>query len=505
MKAISLVKSLTVVVLFVAGVPAVAADSCTNTLGVTLRTNCETKYKGQDDKVKECSSTLECLQSKKEDDDKLKADAKESAEECKSLLSAYDKDMEDTDVECKRMKLDDTTECLEKANSCGKGLDSFSENDESATASIVNMIGIYGQMQANAAGAPSSGNTNLPGCVIENSDKEKDKESTVDDKITRIREEISDLKAKATEADKDFNDKKNEVENQINDAQKDLDKAKFEKQTQNQKDAAQIQKAMLASDKKRKDNLVKMADIQVAMGDLNFQVQQINLDLSSDTVTARCRGETVKNLNAKTAGSVDPKTGKVTNPKYTLQQSAQIKKDLQIAEANCFQQTALAKQKVIKGIANDKRSKQVQIDQMLSENADEATAFDNDKKQMDSLKAISDQEEQKMMDNSFKKMNTLNQSVIDMQQHVVDKKKTYDEKIQAKNDQINKLLIERQNVTAKFTKVSSTVSKSKRAASNYINQCCSDKNKLDKGCKRVQSSETDITPEKVKKTSGSSK
>ncbi len=500
MKTKTLFKVLTVVGLFVLGYE-IKAESCSNTLGVSLRTNCDTLYKAEPEKMKACALALECLQSKKEDDDKAKQEEKEAKVECKQALKDYDDAMKKTDEECNRMSVEKISECRERARQCSKGLDSFqSENGdtESATASIVKMIGIYGQMQGSAAGNPNV----AAGCVLENDDKAAEKEERIDDKITKIREEIQDLKEKATEADNKLNEKKQDVDKEMLDVEKDADKAKFEKQTKTQEEAGRMQKAVMNSEKKRRDNLLRIADLEVDMANFSFAHQKLNLALSDNRITKECRDKSIAAMNAKVKGSVDPKTGKIFTPKFSQQESLQFRKDLKSEESNCLQEKALQRQETTKALIDAKRKVKVQVDTLTASNTDEEKAIAADLKQMESLKAIATEEEKKDIDNKLKKLNSLNKSVTDMEKHIVDKKKSYEEKSKAKEDQISKLLLDRQNVKPKFAKVSSTVEVSGRAASVYLNQCCAfaDKAKNHSDCSRVTSVEPEAKTRATVKT-----
>ena len=83
---------------------------------------------------------------------------------------------------------------------------------------------------------------------------------------------------------------------------------------------------------------------------------------------------------------------------------------------------------------------------------------------------------------------------------VTDKKKSYDEKTKAKNDLIDKLQLDRQNVKPKFKKVISTVESSGRSASAYLNMCCNfnDPKENHTDCSRVLTDEPEGKTSKTK-------
>lgn len=414
---------------------------------------------------------------------------KDKKASCRQAYKEYTDAQKKTGIECANIDVKDNKECREKAKSCKKSLDTFGnegQDSETAAGAIVNLIGVYDKMQ-NSSGR----NSTLNGCLIENDDSAKKEEERIDDKITKIREDIQDLKEKATEADKKLNEKRQEVEKDMLDVEKDADKAKFDKQTKNQEDAGRMQKAIMASETKRKLNLNKIADIQVEIANFSFAHQQLNLSLSDAIISKKCRDVSNAAIATKLKGSINPATGKEVKPKFSQQESAQFKKDLKLEETNCLQQAALSKQAKAKELIDAKRAKNVQIEALNSSNADEAKSVENELKQMEALKAISTEEEAKSIETKLKKLDTLNKSVVDMEKHIADKKKSYDEKSKAKDELISKLVLDRQNVKSRFAKVSSTAEDSKDRASDYLQLCCSDKNALDVNCTKVEKSDPD--------------
>ena len=85
-----------------------------------------------------------------------------------------------------------------------------------------------------------------------------------------------------------------------------------------------------------------------------------------------------------------------------------------------------------------------------------------------------------------------------MEKHIFDKKKSYEEKSRAKEDLISKLLLDRQNVKARFAKVSSVATESRDRASDYLVQCCSDRKQLDANCSKVESANPDAEVKKAR-------
>ena len=180
--------------------------------------------------------------------------------------------MKETAEECARFGEGSSAECRRKARECASGVSGgFESNDgDSAVQSITNLINVYGKMQNGA------GNSAVDeGCVTDDPDAEKREVERIDDKITRLSEETQDIKEKAVAADKELAEKKQDVEKEMLDVEKDAEKEKFLKLTKNQEDAGRMQKAITNSEKKRRDNILRIADKNVEIANFTFAHQKV--------------------------------------------------------------------------------------------------------------------------------------------------------------------------------------------------------------------------------------
>jgi|GEM_PF-4881646 len=430
------------------------------------------------------------------------SELKESKAECKQSLKEYDKAAEKVNDECGRLGREagntediNNAQCRQMAKNCKKGLDAFGteeKDSDSAAMALVNVAGIFAQMQnAQAGGKPAA----LSSCVIQDDKEGVSEEERITDKVATLREEIAELKEDANDADKDFNEKQQDVEKEMLEIEKAAEKEKFAKLTENQKQAGQMQKNIMNSEKKRKNNLKQIADKQMLIANLSFDQQELNLTLSDAGVSIVCKKKAADELKAKTSSTLNPKTGKTTKPKFSMRGSAELKKDIKFLEAQCLQGAALERQKKAKAIIDHKRRLESDVATLESDNADEAKAIENEIKQMEELKKISSEEESKMIEAQAKELNSLNKMVTDMEKYTIDKKLSYGEKARAKEDQINKLLLDKQNVKAKFKTVSSAAEAGGAAAANFLSECCmntEDQSKNHVQCARIIGNDSDM-------------
>lgn len=518
MKAISLIKLLTPVFFLVISSKTIAADENETKDQCRIRINKEksseaektcserkvttTKSDGtrseqplNSTELRDCKKAeLEALVSAEcsEKESKKDRDAK-----CDTKAKEYDEAVKKAEEECGKLGSEDVKDCKEKAASCHTATDTSGDSavsSDSAADAIIRILGMGGQV-AGGGNAPE-----VAGCALEDDTVEKEKER-IEDKVTKLKEEIADLKTKATEADKDLDEKRQKVEEDIIEVEKEFEKAKTERQTKNQEAAGRIQTAILNAEKKRRDNAAKIATLQTKIANFSFGNMEINLAFADSKIQLECRNKAIALRDAKTKPTVDPKTGKSVQPKFTLKESQAFKQQLKIEESNCLQQKALEKQKVIKGLMDNKRELQAQVKALEDSSADEIKAIENEKKQAEALKKISDEEEIKQQEAKFKKLDALNKSVVDMEKHVADKKRSFGEKAQAKEQQIQELLMKRAKVKPRFTKVTSSVKSSVRSAESFIGSCCPGGVSDHARCSSIKSDNPDV---KSKKTGRSS-
>lgn len=387
-----------------------------------------------------------------------------SGGDCRSLLNSYDQSAQKSIEECSRLNVGSLAECQSRASQCASGgANAFA--DPAGGSALGNLFGSIMQMQM--AGSQTSAN----GCLIQDDDKASQERQRLDEKIADLRNDIAEEREKAAEADRDLNEKRREVEEKMADLEEDANKAKVDRQTKNQEQAADLQKQILDSEKKRRQNSLEISKKTIEMANKAFDLQQVNLEFAQARVTAACdqRVETMKDQKLYTT---DARTGTKKKKSLTASQTRQIQAQLEAEQQSCYDEVALGQRRKTSDIQNQKRELQMAIDELNASNADEVTAVNNARQNMEALKTISTDEEAKEMELKLKKLDSLNKSVTDMEQFVQNKKKTIDEKIAAKNDQINLLIQERNNVQARFSRVFSTVASGSISARNFLGQCC---------------------------------
>lgn len=409
---------------------------------------------------------------------------------CKTLLDKYDEEAKKVSEECARVGQDSYAKCVSKAKSCSQGLDAFAESpdsgEDSTASALVNLIGVYGQMKGAQAGANGQ---SVAGCVIENSDTEADKEERIDDKITRLREEITKLRTEdVAEEDQKLNEKRQEVETEMLEARQAQEKAQTEAKTKNQQDAARLAEKIVKVNAQKRQDLDNIAALNEEVSEAQVQIQKVVLSMPDKLVKAQCRGARDRYVK-----ELPPERKKFA----TRGAQAAFEEEVKAVEQTCLLAQAADKQEKINQINKAKKATQRKIANLKAKIADDAVTVQNSAKEIENLKAIATEQEKKDLDNLTTKLNNLNKTVIDLEAAVERKKKGFEEKAKAKEDQINKLLMDRQNVKSKFAKVYSAASSGGSSARKFVSQCCksdivSDKSRttvqgFDEHCARLRS------------------
>ncbi|MEQ1722042.1 MAG: hypothetical protein ABL930_02630 [Pseudobdellovibrio sp.] len=454
MKSISLFKLFTLVCFLMIGQVSNAAESCEEKCDTTFAipstgSTTDASYNNAVKANERCKTRCSSAEQK---DEKL-------VNQCKDLLSKYDDSAKKAAEECSRMGEENYASCMQKARDCSRGLSSSGteeQDGDSVAAGLVNIIGIYGQMQ----GANNNGAN--PSCVIENDDTEASKEERLDEKVTQLRSDIENLKEDAVKEDERLNEKRQKVEEEMQQAEKDFDKIATDNKTKNQEQAGAMQKKIFETEKRKKANLIKVTKLQTQIANLAFGHQEVLISFADNLVTRECRAA---------SASVKEAALKVKQ-NFSNVESAKLKQDMRTAETLCLQKKAVDKQKVIKGLVDLKRDYQSEIDTLNSSNADETKSIAEDQKQIEALKAIMTESEVKELEQKNKKLNSLNKSVTDLETSIANKKKSLEAKQKAIQDRIDKILSDRQNVKPKFAKVYSSATSTTNNARQFVSQCC---------------------------------
>ena len=470
MNATTLVKSFTVVLIFVAGVHTKAVEGCGSYLhqedciakmfikiaGSTMD-KCDAKPNATD--IQSCRTTAK--EKAAEDPTCMacpsKSDLSEGKADCESKFTEYLSSLKATNKACAKASAPGIANCSNAARSCGMPVSSAEGEGDmmSILASLTNIGG-------SAAGA---GGCNLYDPTLAT------RKAEFDDKIARLEDEKVEAVTKQAELDDELNQKKNEVNEKISDLEAEYRKAETEMKNQSMQEAADLQKKILASNKKIRDNLARIADKNTEIANLSFGIQQIMIESSDYAMNKACRDK-VEAAKAAVMAPVTGADGKKRPPKYTMKESQKIKADLKHVETQCKDIENVKRGAQLKGIADKRRLLMVEIDTFQKSNQDEQKSIELDRKALEDKEKLLTENQKKALDEKNIKLDNLSKSVMDMAAIVDRKKKALDAKIKKRDEQIADLIRQKNEVKPIYDEVESSMEDSRDAATAYIGKCC---------------------------------
>lgn len=484
MKTISLFKQFTLVCVLVCGFHFEALGNETETVGgqvITRNSSCTslflvTQTTPQSDPVvqqqRDCSAAVARLTQIYQEQQELRT-------QCTGLRDRYDQARTKAREECARAGQPAGPSCESWANQCSgrQNTDEFGEDDGLGGL----LSGVVDTFSGSTAGTPEACYTAL---LQNDNDARKEKER-LDDKIARLREQIQANNDKKAEQDDKLNQKRAEVEEKMLKAEEEVDKKKFERQTKNQQEAVRVGRLVIAAEKKKRENLNKINEKTNEMSNLSYAKQEIEIKFAQSEVVTMCRERTQAYADSKIyvvdskGVPVTDKNGTKRKKKFSSSDARTLRQDVVAKEALCLRQEALKKSAQLKGINDTKRKLQAEIDNLQSENLDEDKTIQLEQNNLEQLKAIAVAEEAKDIENLQKKLASLNKTVTDFEQIVLQKKRNLDERNAAIERQIAEVGQQMLNVSNRYQPINVANETSQEAAQRFVNQCCADSNSQD--------------------------
>lgn len=477
MKAISLFKQFTFVWVLVCGFHFEAmGDECPRTVGsisVSHLTVCSESFaptvtngtQTPHPSLGACSEAVACHRQVQQEQQELRT-------QCNGLRDRYDQARTKSREECARAGQSLET-CASWAGQCsGRG----SQTDEFGGDSI-------GDLLSGVADTFSSGgNAGTPeACyqmLLQNDNDARKEKERLDDRIARLQEQIQSNNDKKAEQDDKLNQKRAEVEQKMLDAELEVDKKKFERPTKNQQEAVRVGRLVIAAEKKKRENLNKIHEKTNEMSNLSYPKQEIEIKFAQSEITTMCRERTQAYADSKIyvvdskGVPVTDKSGAKRKKKFSSSEARTLRQDVVAKEALCLRQEALKKSAQLKGISDTKRKLQAEIDNLQSEIVDEDKTIKLEQDNLEQLKAIATAEEAKDIENLQKKLNSLNKTVTDFEQIVVQKKRNLDQRNADIENQIREITAQRLNVANRYQPINTAIETSRDLGQRFAGQCC---------------------------------
>lgn len=442
--------------------------------GITRTTNCGNRFNGNPNSISLCDQYVQCLVEKKEEEDRERGLRDAQDGECDSLYDRSLDQMQDAERECGRANWGSFSACQSRAASCGASLAlDQGANEDSMTQGVQNLMGAWMMTQG-----MQNGGTQNSMCTIVDQKATQDKRDRIEEQIARLQEQNQDSVTKQADLDDDFSKRQEETEEKIREAEEDVEKKKIERQTKIQEENTRIQKAILTSQKKQFDNLQNINKKNIEIANLQFAQQQINIESSDLRMNKTCRDKVMalqKVLTTEPAPAMggNARTGITVAKKMTIKEAQKIKQDLKLEETTCLQVESLKRTAQLKGLFDKRAGLQAEVDTLTRGNEDEAKSIEIEKKSFEELKVTMEAEEKTDAENKFKKLNTLSASLARFKETIDKKKKSQVDRIALREQQIQRLILSKNEVVVKELDVNSKLQNAGRTRQSFRDRCCS--------------------------------
>lgn len=425
--------------------------------------NCIREAENKCESLKDQTKKAECIKDNIDICNKSCAIGATSTARCDTLAEKYFDARKKANEQCGRLegKTENNQSCLERARKCEEGM----STDPKDNSQLLNSVfGAY----ASTKGLPN-GNQQFsqpinipPGCALEDDDKEETSKEKIQDKIQKLNEDIADLQKEQKEVDKELSEKKDKVTEDIQKLQEEIDKNKTDRQTEDQKKAADIAKSTLNAEKTQSKALLDIDAKNREINQVKLSAQSKVLQYSDTNLLLACKSQ----IEEKKKSLIAANKGKGSKG------TSEVKNILQAFADTCIQSAKASRKQELQTL-------QDKIAQLNSDIAEKNKDIEQSKKtikqeqaNLDALKSISDQAEQKELQMQQSKTNRLNQSVIDMQVYIEGKKKSMDDKIKVKMAAISDLIAARNKKKPKYRSVYSEAEDAQGKLEKYQASCC---------------------------------
>jgi hypothetical protein len=479
MSSLKLVNLFTYVVLFFSAVSFWPVDvkaqatqsSCgDNPQGVTKYTDCMTIPEGTARTA--CGNYKSCLLRLDEDRNRENTERQAQDTECDGLYDRSLDQMQDAERECGRAGWGSFSSCQSRASGCGASLAlDQGADEESMSQGINNLMGMW-MMSQNM----QNGGAQNSLCTIVDQKATQDKRERIEEQISRLQEQNQDSVTKQADLDDDFSKRQEETEEKIREAEEDVEKKKIERQTKIQEENTRIQKAVLTSQKKQFDNLQNINKKNIEIANLQFAHQQINIESSDLRMNKTCRDKVLalqKALTTEPPPQGAPAGAPTKKKQLKSDEARKIKQDLKFEETTCLQVESLKRTAQLKGLFDKRAGLQAEVDTLTRGNEDEAKSIEIEKKSFEELKLTMEAEEKTDAENKFKKLNTLSASLARFKETIDKKKKSQVDRIALREQQIQRLVLSKNEVVVKELDVNSKLQNAGRTRQSFRDRCCS--------------------------------
>jgi hypothetical protein len=376
---------------------------------------------------------------------------------CDSLYKSYMDASSKVAQQCSKEGMSGMSSCTQTISQCSGMANLDGPIGDDPLGGLMNLLGASGG--------------SMQGCVDQSDDSVQSKQNQIDDKVYQIKKEIAQSVAKKAQKNGEVAKKNAEIEKEKIKAQQEADKIKVENQKDISQKKAAIDKMILDLKAKQFGRLIEINKETRNLANAQFKIQQFMIQFADKQVQTKCGSEADKLAQQKRAGVVPAGSPYGTKP-VPKKLTKKDQQEIDLSYQTCLQMAALAKKAELKKVQDEQATSRDKISTLQASNQQDSEAIDSQKLEFEEAKKIAAQEDKNADDVHLRTDTNLDKSLADFKQQIADEIKGIETENQARLEQIQTLLLQKQNIKPKYSSLPGLFQDRGQASDAFQTACC---------------------------------
>ncbi len=406
-----------------------------------------------------------------------RSDAQQNQQECSSLYQRYNDASSRAGAQCSKEGLGNMGSCSQQISQCSGMFNLGGPLGDDPTGGLTNVLGALMMTQSGGQGS---------GCVDQSDNSVEQQKNSIDRQIFDMKQQINKSVGEKAKKRGEISKKNAEIEKEKIKAQQEADKIKV----QNQKDLAQkkaaIDKLVLELKAKQFGRLMEINKTGRELANSQFKIQQFMIQFADKQVQTKCGSDAEAMAQAKRTGAV-PKGAPAGTKPASRKLTKKDQQEIDLAYQTCLQVAALSKRAELKKIQDEQATARDKIATLQESNKQDAEAIEAQKIEFEEAKKIAMQEDKNADDIKLRTDTALDKSLAEFKTQIDEEIRGIEQENQGRLEQIQTLLLQKQNVKPKYSSLPGLFEDRQRASTAFQTRCCNqrDRSANDRNCGTV--------------------
>lgn len=409
--------------------------------------------------------------------DANRQDAQQNQTDCSSLYQRYSDATSRAGAQCSKEGLGGIGSCSQQISQCSGMFNLGGPVGDDPMGGLTNVLGA---MMMSQSGGPGSG------CIDQSDNSVEQQKNSIDRQIYEIKKEINKSIGEKAKKKGEIAKKNAEIEKEKIKAQQEADKIKV----QNQKDLGQkkaaIDKLVLELKAKQFGRLMEINKTGRELANSQFKIQQFMIQFADKQVQTKCGSDADAMAQAKRSGVV-PKGAPAGTKPVSRKLTKKDQQEIDLAYQTCLQVAALSKRAELKKIQDEQAAARDKIATLQESNKQDNEAIESQKIEFEEAKKIAVQEDKNAEDVKLRTDAALDKSLAEFKTQIDEEIRGIEQENQGRLEQIQVLLLQKQNVKPKYSSLPGLFEDRSRASTAYQTRCCNQRpsSANDRNCSTV--------------------